>query len=322
MKGRIVRYILILVLLLSLSVILFRKHTPFGQSNSSFASKPKKEITAIEFSLKSKKLKLSKENDEWLLNGKHETRKSSISFIKQILTEIAIKSPVSQELFNQEIVDKKIEPVKVRVFEKKKLLKSFYVYKTRSNIYGNIMKMREGSKPFIVYIPGYETDIGSAFNVNELYWQPFTVFNLLPSEISEISLVNFSDTSASFSIKREKGGFCLSDLENYLSGWDSSRIERYISYFVHVPFESWCFELSDWEKEKLKARKPLYKIRVTRINGDKINLTLWERTINDSGTEKTDTDRLFAKTDANEELFIIRYLDIDPLLKKRSYFFP
>ena len=94
-----------------------------------------------------------------------------------------IKSPVSAELFKSEITEKGIEPVRVKVYENRKLIKSFLVYKTSSNSYGNIMKIRERSKPFIVYVPGYDGDIGSAFTLNELFWQPYTVFNLLPSEI-------------------------------------------------------------------------------------------------------------------------------------------
>ena len=35
-----------------------------------------------------------------------------------------------------------------------------------------------------------------------------------------------------------------------------------------------------------------------------------------------DSDRLLGKTDESNELFIMRYFDIDPLIKKRSYFFP
>ena len=83
-----------------------------------------------------------------------------------------IKSPVSAELFDNEISSKNIVPVKVKVYEKGRNLKTFLVYKTSSNIYGNIMKIKERSKPFIVYVPGYEGDIGSAFTLNELFWQP------------------------------------------------------------------------------------------------------------------------------------------------------
>ncbi len=82
------------------------------------------------------------------------------------------------------LVSKKVKPVRVRVFENNKLLASFLVYKTGSNMYGNIMKIKEKSKPFIVYVPGYEGDIGSGFTMNELFWLPYTIFNLLPSEIS------------------------------------------------------------------------------------------------------------------------------------------
>jgi hypothetical protein len=42
----------------------------------------------------------------------------------------------------------------------------------------------------------------------------------------------------------------------------------------------------------------------------------------ENGKKTKDSDRLFGKTQNNDELFIIRYFDIDPLLKKRSYFFP
>jgi hypothetical protein len=35
-----------------------------------------------------------------------------------------------------------------------------------------------------------------------------------------------------------------------------------------------------------------------------------------------DSDRLIGKMEERDELFIMRYFDIDPLLKKRSYFFP
>ena len=60
------------------------------------------------------------------------------------------------------------------------------------------MKLRERSKPFIVYVPGNEVEIGSAFTLNELFWRPYTVFNLLPSEIYSVTLENIADTASSF----------------------------------------------------------------------------------------------------------------------------
>ena len=322
MNKVVIRSVLLTLIAGIIIFVLFKSRSPFGKNNSSFASEPQVEITKIEFSDGNRKLYLEKENENWLLNGKDETRKSGILFILRILKEIKIKSPVSEELYNSEISRKEVNPVRVRVFEKRKLLKSFLVYKTPSNIYGNIMKMKESSKPFIVYVPDFEGDIGSGFTLNELFWQPYTVFNLLPSEIASVDFENMSDTTLSFLITCKNRHFTLSDRYRNLSGWDSTLVIRYLSYFTWLPFETWAFDMKPEEKKMVESQKPLYRITINTVIGSKIVLTLWERMTGNHGSITKDSDRLYAKTENRDELFIIRYFDIDPLLKKRSYFFP
>jgi hypothetical protein len=319
MRRKAVRYSVIAIPLLILLIYMLRERSPFG-GDISFASEPKNEITRIEFSDGKKTLILEKEGDRWLVNQRSEARKTGILFILKILTEMQIKSPVTPELFRSEIVEKGIEPVKVKVSEKGKIINSFLVFKTASNKYGNIMKLKESSRPFIVYVPGNETDIGSAFTLNGLFWQPYTVFSLLPSDIYSVTLENLTDTEASFMIKNENRRFGLYDNSGELAGWDTSRLIRYVSYFTHVPFESWALDLSADEKGKIEKSEPLYKITVVNAEGERKILRLWKRSI--GGEMKDDTDRLWAKTEDTGEIFIIRYVDIDPLLKKRSYFYP
>lgn len=313
-----IRSILLVVIVLILILIIFRTRSPFGKSNSSFASEPASEITRIEFLQNGKKLILDNKGDTWIVNGKTDARKSGIHFILRVLKEITIKSPVSAELFEDEITSKNISPVKVRVFEKGRNLKTFYVYKTSSNIYGNIMKTKEKSKPFIVNIPGYEGDIGAAFTLNELYWQPFTVYNLLPSEIASIRFSNFSDTSSSFTITNNGHQHLLSGNSGNLTGWDTALIVRYISYFAWVPFESWAFDMEKARQEAIQKEPPMYIITVITSSGKKKELTLWQLTDAETGA---DSDRLLGKTNETDELFVLRYFDIDPLIKRRSYFF-
>ena len=318
LNKNILKWLLLILVVLSLIFVLFRNRSPFGRSNTSFASNPENEITRIEFTQGDDKLTLEKREDKWLLNGRIETRKSSINFIIRVLQELNIKSPVSPELFGSEILEKGIVPVKVKTWEKRKLLSSFLVYKTQSNIYGNIMKTSNGAKPFIVYVPGHEVNIGSAFILNELYWQPYTIFNLLPSEIALIDFESLSDSANSFSITRTKRRFELTDGTKNLSNGDSTLISRYISYFTYIPFESWALDVADAEKDSIISGQPVYRISVTMVTGEKTVLTLWERT-----TEKgeKDSDRMYGKTDSSDGIFVVRYFDIDPLLKKRSYFF-
>jgi hypothetical protein len=320
--NKIIISIVVLVALIGLFLlILIKSESPFGKSNSSFASEPQNDITKIEFSEGNRSLLLEKEGENWLINGKIEARKSGIQYILKILKEQKIKSPVSPELFESEITSKAITPVRVKVYEKRRLLKTFFVYKTNSNSYGNVMKIKEGTKPFIVYVPGFEGDIGSGFTLNELFWKTYIVFNLMPSEIASVTFLNVSDSSSSFSIVNNNNRFVLSDLKRDLTGWDSSLVVRYLSYFVFIPFESWALEIGEEEKKRIELKQPLYKLLVSTVDGNSIILTLWERMIIENGVMLKDTDRLYGKTKSNDEFFIMRYFDIDPLLKKRSYFF-
>ena len=322
MNKNIVKVVFFVIFIGLLLLFIFRNRSPFGSDNSSFASVPKNEITRIEFSSGDRRLSLEKKGDTWVINGKTEARKNGILFIIRILEEIKIKSPVSSELFESEVAGKNITPVKVKVYEKSKLLKSFFVYKTSSNIYGNIMKIREGSKPFIVYVPGYDGNIGSGFVLDELFWQPYTVFNLLPSEIASVRFENLSDTSSSFAITNRNNHFSLSGSSAGMAGWDSTLVIRYVSYFAWIPFESWALDISNEEKKLIEASQPLYRITVNKTSGKKSVLTLWQKKTARNGIPETDSDRILGKTDDRDALFIMRYFDIDPLIKKRSYFFP
>jgi len=309
----------ILLIVLLIAVFMIRNRSAFGRNQTSFATPAGREITRIELSLEGYKILLEKIDEIWRVNGNYDARSSGISFILNVLEEMKIKSPVSPEFFSKEISDKNIQPVKVRVFEKKKLIRSFFVFRTGSNIYGNIMKVKPGAKPFIVYFPGFEGDLGPAFTVDELYWLPYMVFNLLPSEISSATLENFNDAGSSFKIDNNAGSITLSANDTVLTGWDTLRVRRYLSYFTMIPFESWATDLTGEEKSRITTGTPFCRITVTKPDGRIIELTMWEKFI--GGSDTRDSNRLWARTGEKDELFVIRYFDIDPLLKKRSYFF-
>ena len=315
------RNILLLIILLVLLVLVMvvRHGSPFGRGQTDFAADPSKEITAVEFTEAGNRIVLRKEGDDWKVNGKSDARKSGITFLLQVLTRMKIKSPVSPALFSEEITERGVNPVHVRVFGGRRMISSYFVYKTGSNKYGNIMKIRPGSKPFIVYVPGFEGDIGSAYTMNELFWLPYTIFNLLPSEISSIRFENYSDPAASFLISYNDRTYTLSDSKSLLSGWDTSRVKRFISYFTRIPFEDWALDMPDNLRDSIISVKPAFRITVSNSNGQKRMLTLWDRYAD--GTGLKDNNRAWGRLDTIDRLFVVRYFDIDPVIKKLSYFF-
>jgi hypothetical protein len=94
-----------------------------------------------------------------------------------------------------------------------------------------------------------------------------------------------------------------------------------LTYFTSVPFETWAFDLTGDERKNFESQHPAFRITLKKAQGEKVVLTIWEKWNSENGKEKKDTDRVWAKTDSNDNIFIMRYFDIDPVLKKKSYFF-
>jgi hypothetical protein len=322
MNKPVIRYLLITAVFAAILLFFFKSRSPFGRNNTSFAVSNNSEISRIDFYQGDKRLSLEKSGDRWLMNKKQEVRKSAISFILRTLKEMKIKSPVSAGIFEKEIISKYVDPVKVNIYERRKLVKSFLVYKTASNIYGNIMKLKTFSKPFIVYIPGFEDNIGAHFILNELFWKPYLVFNLLPSKIESVRFESLADTSSSFIINCSKSGFSLTNGKHEIGGWDTLKVKRYLSYFTAIAFENWAFELTGDEKRVIESGLPLFRISVKPRDEPEISLTIWDKWIDGNGEKKIDTDRVWAKSNFQDIFFIMRYFDLDPILKKRSYFLP
>jgi hypothetical protein len=142
-----------------------------------------------------------------------------------------------------------------------------------------------------------------------------------PDEIRQISLTNFADTSASFTIITGSGSAELMGNGQILNGWDPQQLKRYISYFTFIAFDEWVISLPEEEKKKIESAVPLWKIEVRTASGEPELLTLWEKTDLSGDSLKTDANRLYGKLTDNGQFFLVRYFDVDPILKKRSYFF-
>ncbi len=247
----------------------------------------------------------------WILNGKEEARKAAVTFLLATLEGMEPKSPVSEKTFDELIVKFSGRPVSVRVYSGHRKVKSFIVYHFNDPDYSSVFRKSAGSTPYLVYLPGYDFDAGSVFTSETDYWRPFTVFEIMPSEIAKVKMDFSGDPSRSFVIFKDKG---IAILEGTVS-FDTIAVKRYISYFVNVPFESITTGLDKQGEASVAGSSPVFTLTVTTNDGESHVLRGWRRQY---GTE-ADTDRLWGKLD-DGRLFVMRYLDIDPLLKKRSYF--
>lgn len=310
------------ILALLMAVLYIGHKGAFSRRNTSFAVTDGADITLIEMRQGDEKVVLRQTRDGWMVNEAGEARGSAVHFLLQILREVAIKSPVSDDMYNSEVVETGIEPVRIRAMSGRKLLTSFIVWKTESNIYGNIAKRRDLSRPFILYIPGYEGTIGSGFTINELFWRPFNIFSLNPEQIASVEVSYPGRPDDSFIVHNPFMEELPSGLKPGIEGYDTAMVRRYLSYFIWVPFESWASGPGGDAAASVVAAGPEAEITVILTDGSTEVLTIWERRIEKGGELIVDYDRVWARKDDGPHLFIARYFDLDPLLRKKSYFFP
>lgn len=303
-------------------VVLFiiGRHVPFGASNSVFYVENAGRISRITLSDNSRSVSLSLESGRWYVNGEKEASPRAINLILNALEDIRIKSPVSDELYKEVLENKNTREIEVKVSDKRKMLQSFYIYKSATEEHPGILQKRKKTKPFIVHIPGYEIDPSSYFVTDETYWLPYTVFELSPDEITEIHFKYFNMPDSSFCLENKEGKIAFSN-EHYRNEMiDTMAIGRYFSYFTYVPFEKWAYDIDTNEKDSITSSKPYFSLEVITGHSDTTELFTWKKYIRKENITKEDTDRLWGSLDRGEDLFIIKYYDLDPLIKQPSYF--
>jgi hypothetical protein len=183
-----------------------------------------------------------------------------------------------------------------------------------------MMKIKPSSKPFIVYLPGSDDNIGILFSPLIRSWQPFTAFRILPSEIESVSVENHGDSASSFLILNKGGVYSIHGDPKESAQYDSIKIKRYVSYFTNVPFEGWDFSPGDARAGSGHEPGAFMTIKVGTRGGDTISIQLYEKQKVENGKTIPDTDRLLGELNDGRGIFVMRYFDVDPILKKRSFF--
>ncbi len=273
------------------------------------------EVSKIVLESRNQRVVLVEEKDSWRLNGGENARKTAMDLILAELEGMEPKSPVSGNIVTSLKSKMSGSEVSVKVFSKGRKIRSFTVSHYKDNDYPSLFRKKNGAKAVLFYLPGYDIDPGSVFIADEKFWRPFTIFKIMPSEIKEVTVDYPQEVSKSFCIVKNSGEISIKEVTSF----DTVSVKRYLSYYVNVPFESITTSLSTDEERKIKESTPYVIISVTTTDGAIHMLKGWKRSYNKDGAVEVDTDRLWGQLD-NGNLFVMRYFDVDPLLKKRSYF--
>jgi len=273
------------------------------------------EVSKIVLESRDRRVVLVGEKDSWRLNGGENARKTAMDLILAELESMEPKSPVSENVVTSLKSKMYGSEISVKVFSEGRKIRSFTVSHYKDKDYPSLFRKKNGSKSVLFYLPGYDIDPGAVFIADEKYWRPFIIFKIMPSEIKELTVNYPLDQGKSFCIVNHSGQVSIKEVTTF----DTVSVKRYLSYYVNVPFESITTSLTTGEERKIIEGTPYVIISVTTTDGVVHLLKGWKRSYNKDGAFEVDTDRLWGQLN-NGNLFVMRYFDVDPLLKKRSYF--
>ncbi|NOY37943.1 MAG: DUF4340 domain-containing protein [Chlorobi bacterium] len=296
---------------------------------TSFSLQDTGKLTRIELRTDTSRLLLEKKDGRWLVNRQFPVRKEAVKYMLHTLEKIEIKSAVSGKALQEVLDDTAAQTVQVRCYRHLLPVRSFRFILTTRNPWGNVMS-KPGSKHYFTgYVPGDETLTGYPFTTNLYYWRSHEVFHFLPGEVQEVRLLYLQHPEKSFEAGTDTSGHWFfrlfqGDIPPDVS-IDTSRIQRYLSYFQALSFDDFAWRIPAAKRVKIMQQPALYLLEIISDSGDTIRIRTIPRKPDTApegtGTPSFDPDITWAFIEPLHDLVILKYYRIDTFIKEPEYFY-
>jgi len=287
-----------------------------------FTIKNISEVSTVTIKNNTKSITIRKiENtNNWFVNDKYEANKKSIKKLIQALTEVQISNPVLKKNIDSVKVFINNSAKKIIVLNKKNdTLKTIYISEYNTKKEGTYALSDNYDLPYIISIPGLEKDLNQRYNLNPLYWINPEIFTYQPHEIKTIEIKFSNKEKVSYRIEIEKDTpkiFSYNE-QKYQNDININKVGSYLSYFMNVKFSDFN-TLIDEKRDSLKNSKADYSIFIKDIYNITKEVDFYKIKVSETN-EEFDLNKLYAIIN-KEDIVIVKYFDIDLILKDISYF--
>ncbi len=317
MKKNIIYLIGIAVIITA--IFLYTKFINQGGLSDEIILKDTSGIFKIVIEKSNQKIIIYRKNNKWFLKNDVPVREKAISYFLKTLSQVKIKSPVHKEIYDSLLNSLNSKGKRVIVYDENENSVKKWIIGNYSSEFNASYLLSEGSKKiYLVNIPGVLVDLNKRIQLNELYWIKRDIFKLEYYDIKEISMSYSDSTKNSFKLKIFKNNAEINYTKNNTTA-DSlnfKSIGRYLTYFRDVKFYNFPTDLSSNETDSILESKPLHVIELIDKKGNKKKLKTFPKIRNG----KLDIHNVYADINDEKKLVIVKYYDIDLLLKDVEYF--
>ena len=289
---------------------------------------------------------LTKNSDGiWMLNNTHLANQENVNLLLFTMEHLAVWAPVSKSshdniIKRMAVVSTKVEVYQkaplidfwgIKLFERDRLTKTYYVGEPTMSNDGNMMLMEGSSQAFIVYLPGFRGFVSPRYSTYESDWRDHTVFKTRLPQIQEIKHENISEPEESFIVS--KSGSRTFQLTHLSSGkivpdYDTIKIIDHVSAFRKVSYEAMARNV---QKDYLDSlpKFHFYTLSLTDVDGNvtvakmyyqpELLITNYQKS--DEQIEEThNLDKFYLKINNDPDLYVAQFFVFDRLIQPLSYY--
>ncbi|MCK4852720.1 MAG: hypothetical protein KAT31_00625 [Bacteroidales bacterium] len=324
-KYRISLLLLAVLVAVSAYLLLAKRSGTYSRSAVEFAVKDTSQILSVEISGRGEGVILVRDRHVWRVNGSTPVRKDHMSGLLVMLSRLEVNSPASRARSEEIRKQLQVAGKQVSITRVRGPVKEYTVFHDALEGDATYMMLEESDTPFRMGVRGYNRrNLAELYVTDERFWRDNVIFQYLPEQIEYISLQNNLDRAKTYHLARNKAGDFKMSTGTVPADWFSpveEKLHQFLGYFYLVKFEAYADLRQNTENFYEYNDEPDYVVEVNSTTGIKTVLRLFPVFIVDpAGNNKMDLNVLYAKIDDWEEMVVLKYLEIDPLLKDPRYF--
>ncbi len=328
---KIVWFLLLLALVVAAVLLWFefsgRTRSTFKRSERNFAFADTGRISGVMIIHEQDTILLEEVSRAWMVNGRHRARKSRIETLFTVIHRLDISAPVEKARKDSIYHVLNHSGKHVYLQDDQRVLRHYLVLYEEEGRGRTVMKLHKAKQAFYMEIPGYPVkNLSFFFNLDEDFWRDPVIFDFLPSEIEQVTLIYRDEPSFSFRVVHKYGN--KPGVENPLGDEDFQKIDttaimRYLSYFIRVEYVS-SADPGDLGYNLIKMEQtPYIRIAVGLHDGRSYEAGLY-RIPGDTSAEQDklnwELNYFYLKFERSPEIYKVAFVEFDPILKKREYF--
>lgn len=331
-KNYLIVFIAIVLLLIMYFLFKNTKNSTLGIDSYAFAVSDTAEIDKIFLADRSGNTALLERKTPaiWEVNKKFIARKDAINTLLYTFKNLHIKAPVPLSARNTVIKDIAAIGIKVEIYKKGILYKTYYVGRETQDNLGTYMISENDENAYIMDIPGFNGYLTPRYIVSEEEWRSQSIFNYTPGEIKKLRMENNIIPENSFEINVvSMDKIAITDIQGKeIQNFDKQMAFSFLSRFQNINFESFA-KLDEHAKDSVFNSIPIFKISITEKSGKLNELKIFRKyaipgeavqTGSDGKPSPFDIARMYARKNEEKELVLVQNFVFDRILPSKKDF--